>query len=456
MANRYLLVNVFNSGVYAWDTQTDTAYSGNPVVPASYKCTYSFMAMSGDGTKLIVRGGYAGSLSNLISINTSTLAYATIPNNYGTLSGNGSGSGTFLATNNDGSEIYAAINDAPGTPQLSARIVAINTVTGNIRATTGYAFNFSDPQRGVLSYAASTLYTAQQKVSTTSTFGKVTIAGMTYANLRDYADSQNFETVCGLSADGTILYAVYKATAPTYYFVGIRVSDGLEIGRYTFSHGSVVIYPVLSPDRTRVYLARAVSPYQMVVLDLSTFTVIRQDTIPNGLSVGSWDQTGRYIYYGSSPITKYDTQSGTYQTFTFGSGLGAVDTVLTPIGFPFTTGGGGSGPATPNGLAWDGICRGGSALISWNASTGATQYTLLRDGQPVYIGPLLQFTDSDLTVGATYTYTVMASNGSGTSAASSPVSVVPCNGDGGDCCNWTRIEVAPAGGWGRIETPCSS
>jgi fibronectin type 3 domain-containing protein len=94
---------------------------------------------------------------------------------------------------------------------------------------------------------------------------------------------------------------------------------------------------------------------------------------------------------------------------------------------------GGSAPATPTGLAV-GSPTSISLYISWTASTGATSYTVQRAmGSPsgfstIYTGPSTYFTDSGLFSSTTYYYQVAASNGSGTSAYSTPVSGTTTSG----------------------------
>lgn len=87
-------------------------------------------------------------------------------------------------------------------------------------------------------------------------------------------------------------------------------------------------------------------------------------------------------------------------------------------------------PAAPNNLrATGGILL---ANLSWSASTGATSYTVKRSTTSgsgyVTVADRLtgtSFTDVSLQAGTTYYYVVSATNGSGTSANSTPVAVTP-------------------------------
>ena len=91
---------------------------------------------------------------------------------------------------------------------------------------------------------------------------------------------------------------------------------------------------------------------------------------------------------------------------------------------------GSSPPPTPTGL----VATGGSASVAltWTASAGATSYSIYRGTTPggegttpVGTATTNSFTDSGLTNGTTYYYTITASNSAGTSAHSSEVHATP-------------------------------
>lgn len=99
------------------------------------------------------------------------------------------------------------------------------------------------------------------------------------------------------------------------------------------------------------------------------------------------------------------------------------------VAVPFALSSTPSAPATPTGLA--GVPGDGTATLSWNASTGATSYTLKRSTSSggtytdIYTGANLTYTDTGRTNGTPYYYKVSATNTNGTSADSSVVSVTP-------------------------------
>lgn len=416
------------------------------------------MALSGDGSTLYVRGNNSNvNPVRAWKVNVGGLTAVQVPNSFGTIA-NGT-AGAFLGCSDDGSEFYLQDASAGSFPFLS-RIRVVNGTTGVIRTTSadqGFQVNNSN---AVYSYDGSTVYLA-----TVANVGYATLVSMsestavfTPITIRTTENTRGGVYTGGLSADGTILYTFYTLTSLQGYLIATRISDGFEVERYTFpvSAGQTTMgrFSVMSADRSTLYTQSPVSPFPMQVIDLGTMTQIRQDTMPASFMHGVRSGDGLSMYLVSGAVYRYNL--GTGAVVNLGGSFGSpFDIALTPGTYP-QEGGGGSGPATPTGLNWvPGVCEGAQATIGWNASTGATSYTLLRNGQPVYIGGLLQFVDTGLAIGMAYTYTIMASNGSGVSLPSSPITVTPCAASG-NCCTWGRIEAAPLGTWGRIETPCSN
>jgi hypothetical protein len=125
---------------------------------------------------------------------------------------------------------------------------------------------------------------------------------------------------------------------------------------------------------------------------------------------------------GASVPTTTQSSTGTW-TLTSGSN-----------GTAFTLSGAGSGvltfststlpatpPPTPTGLTATALGT-TSISVTWNASSGATGYTLNRGSTQVYSGVAAQYIDNGLTPGTAYSYEVSASNNNGTSALSTSVS----------------------------------
>jgi hypothetical protein len=427
VAGPYLFCNIVGAGVYAWDTSTDTAYGSNPVLADSFQCNRSFLALSGDATTLYCRGSNGtGNNGVLAKLSTGALTHTILPANFGTLGG----SGECLAASNDGTEVYAPI--AGTSLPFDNALLAINGSTGNVRQTTGNILPGSTtPQRIVESYDSTTLYTAE---AGSSTFGKITVSSMAHTVIFGAPVTINpFITICGLSADGTVLYGLYEPATSNTVFAGVLISNGSVVGSYAFPYASTAVYPVLSADRAYAYIARAVSPFNVVVVRLSDFSVVRQDAITTGqtLIAGSLSQDGRYIYYasGSNPIhvSKYDAVAGTFQSFTMASaaGSGGFDAVLSPLGWPFTAT---TPPATPTGLKWNSpICEGNQVTLSWMIVSMATGFNIYRGGVKIASNVASPpYVDTTAVAGASYLYQVSAVNAGGESALSPAVLVTPC------------------------------
>lgn len=82
-------------------------------------------------------------------------------------------------------------------------------------------------------------------------------------------------------------------------------------------------------------------------------------------------------------------------------------------------------PSTPSGFtAQTGSSCGGRIDLSWNVTPGAVSYQVYRNGggTPVYNGSSNLFTDTGLSFGSSYSYTVRATNSGGSSALTSSIS----------------------------------
>jgi hypothetical protein len=79
--------------------------------------------------------------------------------------------------------------------------------------------------------------------------------------------------------------------------------------------------------------------------------------------------------------------------------------------------------SAPTGLrALPGACSSGQVTVSWNAVSGASNYTLRESGATIFTGPGLTFTQSGLRANQSLQYSVSATNGAGvTSPFSSTV-----------------------------------
>lgn len=133
---------------------------------------------------------------------------------------------------------------------------------------------------------------------------------------------------------------------------------------------------------------------------------------PAGGLTGAWD-------FGSAPIDK--VALGVQAA----GSTAALDVVFDDVKAATTFIGGGPGPTpppTPTGLTTTGIAY-NRVDLSWNASSGATGYTVYRDGSPIGSPAGTNFSDTTVDPSTPYQYTVDAFNTGGNSAPTAPVSV---------------------------------
>lgn len=113
-------------------------------------------------------------------------------------------------------------------------------------------------------------------------------------------------------------------------------------------------------------------------------------------------------------------------------------------------GGGGTVPGAPTGLS--GTPSSSSVSLSWSAASGATSYSVYRNGSKVGSPTGTSYTDSGLSANTTYTYQVSASNSAGEGPKSGSISVKTTTGGGG---NTGSAKAAPYlyMGWGDPPSP---
>ncbi len=134
--------------------------------------------------------------------------------------------------------------------------------------------------------------------------------------------------------------------------------------------------------------------------------------VPAGGLAGAWN-------FGTTPIDSVvlGAQAGTTP---------AMDIVFDDVkaATTFIDGGGGNPeiPLTPTGLRTTSVAH-NRVDLTWNASTGATGYTVCRNGTPVGTVATTTFSDTTVAAETTYQYTVDASNTAGTSPPSGSISV---------------------------------
>ena len=188
---------------------------------------------------------------------------------------------------------------------------------------------------------------------------------------------------------------------------------------------------------------------------LSTWTVALD--FPSGYTITStWDAT-----HASSGVTHTFTPPswagplapGTTATFGFNGSPGNFPgiTACRLNGGSCTGGGGGTVPPAPTGLT--GTATSSSVSLSWSATSGATSYSVYRNGAKVGTPTGTSYTDSGLAASTTYSYQVSASNSAGEGPKSSTLSVTTTNGGG----NTGSRRAAPYLylGWGDPPSPAT-
>jgi hypothetical protein len=145
---------------------------------------------------------------------------------------------------------------------------------------------------------------------------------------------------------------------------------------------------------------------------------------------------------GATPLATVTSSSYTDPAVTSGTTYYYEITALTgttasarSTEYSANTSGTGTAPPTPAGLT--ATAGNASVALAWTASAGATSYSIYRgtaagaEGTtPVGTATSNSFTDTGLTNGTTYYYTITASNTAGTSAHSAEVHATPA-GSGG-------------------------
>jgi len=188
---------------------------------------------------------------------------------------------------------------------------------------------------------------------------------------------------------------------------------------------------------------------------LSTWTVALD--FPSGYTITStWDAT-----HASSGVTHTFTPPswagplapGATATFGFNGSPGNFPgiTACRLNGGSCTGGGGGTVPPAPTGLT--GTATSSSVSLSWSATSGATSYSVYRNGAKVGTPTGTSYTDSGLAASTTYSYQVSASNSAGEGPKSSTLSVTTTNSGG----NTGSRRAAPYLylGWGDPPSPAT-
>jgi poly(3-hydroxybutyrate) depolymerase len=190
------------------------------------------------------------------------------------------------------------------------------------------------------------------------------------------------------------LHVALHGCLQSYSNIQMQFVNNTGYNRWADTNAIVVLYPQARPDNT----AHATWASGSLAN-------------PNGC----WDWIG---WYGSNA-----DQHGGVQ-------MAAIVGMVNRITSGYTGGGGGGAtvPAAPTGLAVTGVTS-SSVSLSWNASPGASSYSVYRGSTRVGSGVIsTSYTDPGLSPSTTYGYSVTAVNSAGESSHSSTVSATTSGG----------------------------
>ncbi len=219
----------------------------------------------------------------------------------------------------------------------------------------------------------------------------VSFSQSTYVASGNGMDTTGYLYVPANCASGSTVCKVHVALhgcLQSYASIGSEFINNTGYNRWADTNNIIIVYPQAIADNTS------------------------HSTPGNGsLSNpnGCWDWVG---WYGSN----FDEKPGVQMT--------AIVKMVNQITSGFKGGSGGGGgttaPAAPTGLAVSGTTS-TSISLSWSASSGATSYSVFRNGVSVGTSTATSYTDSGLNPSTTYGYYVEAVNSVGSSSPSSTV-----------------------------------
>jgi fibronectin type 3 domain-containing protein len=255
----------------------------------------------------------------------------------------------------------------------------------------------------------------------------------------------NFESgVQGWAATGGITSGVATSTVQKYAgnqslavsFNGTAAGTAdVRVPTPSVPDGSTVTYHIWIPSGSTI---TDVKPY----VTGGTWSGNFYGTI----STNTWMTIATTVQSGTAPDTYLGIQIDTNGAWT---GTVYIDAVSWPAG---------SAPAAPTGLA--AVPTDTQNALSWNASSGATSYNVYRgtsaggeSGTAIATGISgTTYTNTGLTDGTTYYYTVKAVNGVGTSGASNEASGAPAEFNFESGLQGWSFKTAPATGAAQSTT----
>ena len=243
-------------------------------------------------------------------------------------------------------------------------------------------------------------------LAATAADAQVSLTWNTSAGATSYQILRNGVQV-GTSATAT--YTDTGLTNGTAYSYTVKAFIG---GTLSSASSAVSATPVAAAPTAPTGLSATVGSAQIGLTwtapaGADKYTVYRNGTLLTTVTTPSYTDTGltngvTYSYY----IVAFKQNSA--------ASTASATITATPVA---------AKPATPTGVT--ATASSGQVVVAWTAVTGATGYSVYRGGVLVGSPTVATFTDTGLTNGTAYTYTITANNTGGSSAASAGVSATP-------------------------------
>ena len=158
-------------------------------------------------------------------------------------------------------------------------------------------------------------------------------------------------------------------------------------------------------------------------------------------NVSNFPHDGTWYTQVNSDWTKYSSDYGNYGSLTTTSSAGMATISIAPYSVLILSQNTPGAPPTPQNFRATSVGT-NQVSLAWNPSSGATGYIVKRGGSPIATILTNAYTDTGLSVGVQYCYSVDATNVGGVSADSATlcVTTLPATGDTGLLAYWTFDE----------------
>jgi fibronectin type 3 domain-containing protein len=226
------------------------------------------------------------------------------------------------------------------------------------------------------------------------------------------AGATSYQILRGGTQIGTSTTASYTDTGLTNGTAYSYSVKAVINGSATTASTSVSATPVAAAPTAPTGLTATVGSAQIGLTwtapaGADKYSVYRNGTLLASVTTASYTDTG---------LTNGTTYSYYVVAFKQNSAASTASATITATPVAAT-------PASPTGVT--ATAGNAQVVVSWTAVSGATSYSVYRNGTLVGSPTSATYTDTGLTNGTTYTYTVTANNTGGASAASAGVTATP-------------------------------